>query len=308
MGFSLECSRFRARGTLVVAAIVLTGLSGAAAAASDCTAWKRAIAADVVTRGTKSCPVASVQSVRFSGDRITVATQMADAYGAMKSVVASASIRDLHGDIPSFTQADGCNNIERHLPVACMKGACVTQIDNRTVPATRTQVGGLAFIVTDHAAPSSIDQALRRISQNRCAIGVAPLVTLPLRGGGTLDVADFIHDPRSIPDYVNHGRILLSGALGYCLPDGRCKTGDALEMFDLFYSPQDGQFNIDLKKAPLEWTRQDATLALMARLNIKPEIACQLKIFVRAMPGIDARFAANVNLGLSFCPDAKVLK
>ncbi|MEI9932647.1 MAG: hypothetical protein WDM89_19460 [Rhizomicrobium sp.] len=92
------------------------------------------------------------------------------------------------------------------------------------------------------------------------------------------------------------------------MPDGRCGTTDDTGSFDLFYSPEDGQFNIELKRAPLEKVREDATHALMSRLQIGPDIACQLKSHVSVKPGLDARFADNTNLGLSFCSGARSLQ
>lgn len=131
-------------------------------------------------------------------------------------------------------------------------------------------------------------------------------MTVPALSGGSVVMADFVHNGVTLPDSANVGRYLLAGDLGYCATEPqKCQAGAPTD-FNIFYDSTSGSFTIALLKEPLGQVRLAMEQSLMSTLSISQVDMCKLNYYVGTTFDINALYSTK-NLGFSFCPGATVL-
>ena len=131
-------------------------------------------------------------------------------------------------------------------------------------------------------------------------------ITVGTIAGQSLEVRDFIHDPRTVADVVNPGSYLLAGELGYCLGDGSCPVASDITDFSVMYSETTQAFTIVLLREPIGETRRRAEAFMLERLGITETEACALRYHLGVPTSVNETFAGR-NLGFSFCSGAAKL-
>jgi hypothetical protein len=176
--------------SLLALATAVSAASEAHAAPVSCAAWENALVSDVAAYGSFDCMTAhgmtrSVQSVQVSHGVISLKTSVTGADGTSDTITASAPARDLGSAITTSINSAECSRTVQ-VRRTCTTGDCVSQVDDRTAPPTRSRLANLDIVVSSGAVASWIDAALRHIVHDNCAATSGPAVTVPLRDGSTL--------------------------------------------------------------------------------------------------------------------------
>lgn len=77
--------------------------------------------------------------------------------------------------------------------------------------------------------------------------------------------------------------------------------------YKMSYYPIDQSFSINLLNPNLNFARQKAEEDLIKYLGIKKEEVCALKIVVNVESNISEQYSAQ-NLGISYCPNSKIIQ
>lgn len=170
-------------------------------------------------------------------------------------------------------------------------------------------VAGIAVVVSQRPPSVLIPKQIGLPVANgipETSSSTAATIALPLTGGGTLAVKDFIHNGETVADMNTPGSYVLAGSLGYCLSDGTCPHGATSTQFAISYTAQTQSFNIMLLKAPLGVARKAAEQFLVNRLGVAGQKLCELHYFIGTSYQVSTTYTAK-NLGFSFCPGATAL-
>jgi hypothetical protein len=73
--------------------------------------------------------------------------------------------------------------------------------------------------------------------------------------------------------------------------------------YSLLFNQVEGSFAISLESFPLSAAREIASQDLLRLLNISPEQACTINVYIGVAVVVDETFGGQ-NLGLSYCPNA----
>ncbi len=129
------------------------------------------------------------------------------------------------------------------------------------------------------------------------------ILSLPAVDGGTIQVNNFINDPATAKDPINHGYYYL----GYHVNEGISDpTATDNPPYIIEYISATQYFNIALLQEPIGPVREEAQQYLMTHLGISQDQMCRLNYMVSVPERVNSQFA-GINLGFSFCPGATVL-
>lgn len=128
------------------------------------------------------------------------------------------------------------------------------------------------------------------------------ITSVPVAGGGTIQVNNIINDPATVKDPVNPGYYYLGYHTYEGVPDS---TATDNPPYVILYIEATHYFNITLLKEPIGTVREEAEQYLMTHLGISQDQMCQLNYTIGVPNFVNSQFAEE--LGFSFCPGATLL-